>query len=81
MNPQLADLANSEWGINGVILVKDTSAHASDYRRMIAHENTIIASINLDGIDYTAINLGLGCILSGKISSFTLTSGTVAVYK
>ncbi len=81
MNPQVADLANSEWGINGVILVKDTSAHASDYRRLTAFENTIIASINLDGIDYTAINLGLGCSLSGKIASFTLTSGTVAAYK
>ncbi len=81
MNPQVADLMNSEWGVNGVIIVKDTNAHSSDYRRIESLENSVIASIVLDGITYTSINMSAGSRISGNITTFTLTSGTVAAYK
>jgi hypothetical protein len=68
----------------GAEFVDDTAAHAGRFGKIVALEDSVIASLSAD--DYTgntlsAIPLKASCEMYGVFTSITLTSGTVVAYK
>lgn len=68
----------------GAEYIDDTSAHTGRFGKIVATEDSIIAS--LTAMDYTgntlsAIPLNASCEMEGVFTSITLTSGTVIAYK
>lgn len=61
-----------------------TTARTGRYGKIVALENTVIASItaaDIDGDALTAVVLNASCEFCGVITAFTLTSGSVLAYK
>lgn len=68
----------------GAEYIADTSAHTGRFGKIVALEDSVIASLSAD--DYTgnalsAIPFKASCELCGVFTSITLTSGTVVAYK
>ena len=68
----------------GAEFIDDTNAHAGRFGKIVALEDSVIASLSAD--DYTgntlsAIPLNASCEMQGVFTSVTLTSGTVVAYK
>jgi hypothetical protein len=68
----------------GAEFIDDTAAHAGRFGKIVALEDSVIAS--LTAMDYTgntlsAIPLKASCEMEGVFTSITLTSGTVIAYK
>jgi hypothetical protein len=68
----------------GAEFIDDTAAHAGRFGKIVALEDSVIAS--LTAMDYTgntlsAIPLNASCEMDGVFTSITLTSGTVIAYK
>lgn len=68
----------------GAEFVDDTAAHAGRFGKIVALEDSVIASLSAD--DYTgntlsSIPLKASCEMCGVFTSITLTSGTVVAYK
>jgi hypothetical protein len=68
----------------GAEFIDDTAAHAGRFGKIVALEDSVIAS--LTAMDYTgntlsAIPLNASCEMEGVFTSITLTSGTVIAYK
>ena len=68
----------------GAEFIDDTAAHAGRFGKIVALEDSVIAS--LTAMDYTgntlsAIPLNASCEMEGVFTSVTLTSGTVIAYK
>jgi hypothetical protein len=68
----------------GAEFIDDTTAHAGRFGKIVALEDSVIAS--LTAMDYTgntlsAIPLNASCEMDGVFTSITLTSGTVVAYK
>jgi hypothetical protein len=68
----------------GAEFIDDTAAHAGRFGKIVALEDSVIAS--LTAMDYTgntlsAIPLNASCEMDGVFTSVTLTSGTVIAYK
>lgn len=65
----------------GAILIKDTTSRTGEWRRISALADTVIATIKLNGVVYSAISVTAGAEIYGIITELTLTSGTIALYK
>jgi len=91
----MATLANQSqanlqsFGQGGFNVVTDANPHTGDYSAITVAEDAVIASItatdvNLNGsADATALSgvtLSAGTTIFGKITGFTLTSGSVIAY-
>lgn len=68
----------------GAEFIDDTAAHAGRFGKIVALEDSVIAS--LTAMDYTgntlsAIPLNASCEINGVFTNITLTSGTVIAYK
>lgn len=68
----------------GAEFIDDTSAHTGRFGKIVALEDSVIASLSAD--DYTgntlsAIPFKASCELCGVFTSITLTSGTVVAYR
>ncbi len=68
----------------GAEFIDDTAAHAGRFGKIVALEDSVIAS--LTAMDYTgntlsAIPINAGSEMEGVFTSITLTSGTVIAYK
>jgi len=68
----------------GAEFIDDTSAHTGRFGKIVALEDSVIAS--LTAMDYTgntlaAIPLNASSEMYGVFTSITLTSGTVVAYK
>jgi len=68
----------------GAEYIDDTAAHAGRFGKIVALEDSVIASLSAE--DYTgntlsAIPLKASCEMCGVFTSVTLTSGTVVAYK
>jgi hypothetical protein len=68
----------------GAEFIDDTVAHTGRFGKIVALENSVIAS--LTAMDYTgntlsAIPLNASTEIEGVFTSITLTSGTVVAYK
>lgn len=68
----------------GAEYIDDTSAHTGRFGKIVALEDSVIASLSAD--DYTgnalsAIPFKASCELCGVFTSITLTSGTVVAYR
>ena len=68
----------------GAEFIDDTSAHAGRFGKIVALEDSVIASLSAE--DYTgntlsAISLKASCEMYGVFTSVTLTSGTVVAYR
>jgi len=68
----------------GAEFIDDTAAHAGRFGKIVALEDSVIASLTAD--DYTgntlsAIPFKASCEMCGVFTSITLTSGTVVAYK
>lgn len=68
----------------GAEFIDDTAAHTGRFGKIVALENSVIAS--LTAMDYTgnaltAIPLNASSEMEGVFTSITLTSGTVVAYK
>ena len=68
----------------GAEFIDDTSAHAGRFGKIVALEDSVIASLSAE--DYTgnalsAVPLKASCELYGVFTSVTLTSGTVVAYR
>jgi hypothetical protein len=68
----------------GAEFIDDTVAHAGRFGKIVALEDSAIAS--LTALDYTgntlsAIPLKASCEIEGVFTSITLASGTVVAYK
>mgnify|MGYP003129257068 CR=1 FL=1 len=64
-------------------IINDTSAVTGRFGKIVALNDTVIATIvaeNIDG-DLTAINLDATGEICGVITGITLTSGTVIAYR
>lgn len=69
-------------GEAGALFVTDTSAHAGDFESITALTATVIAAMTSSTITGTLAGMTLpaGTTIFGRISTFTLTSGTVLAY-
>jgi hypothetical protein len=68
----------------GAEFIDDTSAHVGRFGKIVALEDSVIASLSAE--DYTgntlsAIPLKASCEMYGVFTSVTLTSGTVVAYR
>jgi len=68
----------------GAEFIDDTAAHTGRFGKIVALEDSVIASLSAE--DYTgnalsAIPLNASCEMSGVFTSITLTSGTVVAYR
>ena len=68
----------------GAEFIDDTAAHTGRFGKIVALEDSVIASLTAD--DYTgntlsAIPFKASCEMCGVFTSITLTSGTVIAYK
>lgn len=68
----------------GAEFIDDTVAHTGRFGKIVALENSVIAS--LSAMDYTgnalaAIPLNASSEMEGVFTSITLTSGTVVAYR
>ena len=64
-------------------IITNTSAHAGRFGKVVALEDSVIATLlseNLDGTG-TNITLNANCSIEGVISRVKLTSGSVIAYK
>lgn len=69
---------------SGATYEAGTTARTGRYGRIVALENTVIASMtaaDIDGDALTAVTLNSSCEICGVITAFTLTSGSVIAYK
>tara|TARA_Y100000114_G_scaffold111212_1_gene104967 strand:+ start:49 stop:273 length:225 start_codon:yes stop_codon:yes gene_type:complete len=64
-------------------IVKDQSAHSGRFGKLVANEDTVIASLTAQNIDgaSTSITLNASCEICGVITGFTLASGSVIAYR
>lgn len=83
---QAADLALSEYGQNGGILVTDKTAHAGAWRKIIILSDTEFTTLtsNYTKNDATTATVGsdwgtltAGTVIVGKYTSVKLASGSV----
>lgn len=73
-----------DYAYPGAEFIDDTSAHTGRFGKIVALEDSVIASLSAD--DYTgnalsAIPFKASCELCGVFTSITLTSGTVVAYR
>jgi hypothetical protein len=80
MQASMADIMMLDAGRNGSEVYQDTSAHVGSWRKMTALAASV-ATFVMGGSTYTGINIGAGCSVYGNITSITLASGTIALYK
>lgn len=69
---------------SGATYEAGTTARAGRYGKIVALENTVIASLtagDYDGDALTSVVLNASCELCGVFSAFTLASGSVVAYK
>ena len=68
----------------GAEYISDTAAHTGRFGKVVALENTVIASMTADDITrnaLSAVTLNSSCEFCGVITSITLTSGSVLAYR
>ena len=68
----------------GAEYISDTAAHTGRFGKIVALENTVIASMTADDITgntLSAVTLNSSCEVCGVITSITLTSGSVLAYR
>jgi formyltetrahydrofolate synthetase len=68
----------------GAEYIDDTVAHTGRFGKIVATENSVIASLtamDYSGNTLSAIPLNASCEMEGVFTSITLTSGTVIAYK
>ena len=68
----------------GAEYISDTAAHTGRFGKVVALENTVIASMTADDITgntLSAVTLNSSCEVCGVITSITLTSGSVLAYR
>jgi len=68
----------------GAEYISDTAAHTGRFGKVVALENTVIASMTADDITgnaLSAVTLNSSCEICGVITSITLTSGSVLAYR
>jgi len=68
----------------GAEFIDDTSAHTGRFGKIVALEDSVIASLSADGYTgnaLSAIPFKASCELCGVFTSITLTSGTVVAYR
>ena len=68
----------------GAEFIDDTSAHTGRFGKIVALEDSVIASLtaqDYSGNTLAAIPFNASCELCGVFTSITLTSGTVVAYK
>ena len=80
MSQALNDYAMLETGQTGALIINDTSAHVGSWRKMTVLV-TAAATVILDGVTSASMTIPAGVDLRGRITSVTLGSGTVVVYK
>ena len=64
--------------------IADTAAHTGRFGKIVALENTVIASMTAEdvtGNPLTAVTLNASCKFCGVITSITLTSGSVQAFR
>ena len=64
--------------------IADTVAHTGRFGKVVALENTVIASMaaeDVTGNALTAVTLNSSCEFCGVITSITLASGQVVAYE
>jgi hypothetical protein len=74
------DLLMLDMGRNGSVVYQDTSTHVGEWRKMTALVASV-ATFVMGGVTYTSINIGASASVYGDITSVTLASGTIALYK
>lgn len=68
----------------GAEYIDDTAAHTGRFGKVVALEDSVIASLSAEDITgntLSAVPLKASCEICGVITSVTLTSGTVIAYK
>ena len=68
----------------GAEYIDDTAAHAGRFGKIVALEDSVIASISTEDItgnSMSAAPLKASCEICGVITSVTLTSGSVMAYR
>ena len=68
----------------GVEFIDDTSAHTGRFGKIVALEDSVIATLSAE--DYTgntlaSIPIKASCEICGVFTSVTLASGTIVAYK
>ena len=80
MSQAVNDYALLQSGQTGALIINDTSAHVGNWRKLSVLVTAAVVVI-LDGVTSASITIPAGTDLYGRISSVTLGSGTVVVYK
>ena len=73
----------SDYAI-GFEYISDTAAHTGRFKRLVAFEDSVIASavvLNQSGNTFTSVPLKAGDSVEAVFTSVTLTSGKIAAYK
>jgi len=68
----------------GAEYISDTAAHAGRFGKVVALEDSVIATLvaeDITGNALTAVVLKADCEICGVITSVTLTSGSVIAYR
>ena len=68
----------------GAEYVSDTAAHTGRFGKVVALEDSVIATLaaeDITGNALSAVVLKANCEICGVIASVTLTSGSVIAYK
>lgn len=68
----------------GAEYISDTSAHTGRFGKVVALENSVIATLvaeDITGNALTSVTLNADCEICGVITSVTLTSGSVIAYR
>jgi len=73
----------SEYAI-GFEYISDTAAHTGRFNKLVAFEDSVIASAviqNVTGNAFASVPLKAGDAVEAVFTSVTLTSGKIAAYK
>lgn len=73
-----------DYAYPGAEFIDDTSAHTGRFGKIVALEDSVIASLSADdytGNALTSIPFKASCEMCGVFTSITLTSGTVVAYR
>lgn len=68
----------------GAEYISDTAAHTGRFAKVVALEDSVIASMSAEDITgntLSSVTLKSNCEICGVITSVTLTSGSVIAYK